>query len=38
MHNLYYYQKLMKDIRAAIAAGTLADYTAALRETYARED
>ena len=37
MHNLHYYQKLMKDIRAAIAAGTLADYTASLRRAYARE-
>jgi queuine tRNA-ribosyltransferase len=38
MHNLHYYQQLMKDIRAAIGAGTLADFTAALRRTYARED
>jgi len=38
MHNLHYYQKLMKDIRAAIAAGTLADYAASLRQAYARED
>jgi queuine tRNA-ribosyltransferase len=38
MHNLHYYQKLMKDIRAAIAAGTLTDYAASLRQAYARED
>ena len=38
MHNLHYYQKLMKELRAAIAAGTLVEYTAALRRTYARED
>jgi queuine tRNA-ribosyltransferase len=38
MHNLHYYQKLMKDIRAAIAAGTLADYAASLRQAYLRED
>jgi queuine tRNA-ribosyltransferase len=38
MHNLHYYQKLMKDLRAAIAAGTLVEYTAALRRTYARKD
>ena len=31
IHNLYYYQKLMRDIRAAIAAGTLADLVAGLR-------
>jgi queuine tRNA-ribosyltransferase len=36
MHNLHYYQNLMKDIRAAIASGTLADFTAALRASYAR--
>jgi queuine tRNA-ribosyltransferase len=38
MHNLHYYQKLMKDLRAAIAAGTQVEYTAALRRTYARKD
>ena len=38
MHNLHYYQKLMKELRAAIAAGTLVEYTAALRRTYARKD
>ena len=37
MHNLHYYQKLMKDIREAIANGTLAGFTAALRQQYARE-
>ena len=35
IHNLHYYQQLMADIRAAIAAGTLADMTAKLRATYA---
>ena len=38
MHNLHYYQKLMQDLRAAIAAGTLVEYTAALRRTYAGKD
>ena len=31
IHNLYYYQKLMSDIRAAIVAGTLPNLVAALR-------
>jgi queuine/archaeosine tRNA-ribosyltransferase len=35
MHNLYYYQKLMKDLRGAISAGTVAEFTAALRRRYA---
>ena len=35
LHNLYYYQKLMKDLRAAIATGTMSDFAAALRSTYA---
>ncbi|MGB5688261.1 MAG: tRNA guanosine(34) transglycosylase Tgt, partial [Woeseiaceae bacterium] len=34
IHNLYYYQSLMKDIRAAIRAGTLAEFTADLRAKY----
>jgi queuine tRNA-ribosyltransferase len=38
MHNLHYYQKLMSDIRAAIRAGTLADFTAELRATYGQAD
>ena len=38
MHNLHYYQKLMNDIRAAIGSGTLAEFTAALRRQYARDD
>ena len=37
MHNLHYYQNLMKDIRVAIVAGSLDEFTAALRRTYARE-
>ena len=36
IHNLHYYQQLMRDIRHAIAAGTLEDFTASLRETYAK--
>ncbi len=36
IHNLHYYQQLMRDIRAAIAAGALEEFTAGLRETYAR--
>ena len=38
IHNLHYYQQLMINIRGAIAAGTLAEFTAALRAAYARED
>ncbi|MBT8108060.1 MAG: tRNA guanosine(34) transglycosylase Tgt [Gammaproteobacteria bacterium] len=37
IHNLYYYQKLMKEIRAAIESDTLAEFTAALRASYARD-
>ena len=29
LHNLHYYQELMRDIRAAIAAGRYAEFTAA---------
>jgi queuine tRNA-ribosyltransferase len=36
MHNLHYYQNLMKDIRKAIGAGTLVELVAALRRRYAR--
>ncbi len=36
IHNLHYYQQLMRDIRAAIRAGTLAELTAGLRETFAK--
>ena len=32
IHNLYYYLTLMNELRAAIAAGSLAAYTAAFRE------
>jgi len=31
MHNLYYYLSLMRELRAAIAAGGLAGYAAAFR-------
>jgi len=34
IHNLHYYQKLMKDIRDAIGAGTLPGLVAALRAAY----
>ena len=34
LHNLHYYQKVMKDIREAIRAGSLAEYTAALRAQF----
>ncbi len=35
IHNLHYYQKLMQSIRGAILAGTLPDFVAELRTTYA---
>jgi len=35
LHNLHYYQRLMKDLRAAIGEGTLAQYTEALKGPYA---
>ena len=38
LHNLHYYQRLMKDIRAAIGAGTLAEFTTSLRATYAKSE
>jgi len=34
MHNLHYYQKLMIGLRAAIDAGTLPEFVAALRAAY----
>jgi queuine tRNA-ribosyltransferase len=37
LHNLHYYQKLMRDIRAAITAGALAGFTRDLRSRYAAE-
>ncbi len=36
LHNLYYYQKLMVDIRAAIEASTLPAFVADLKSRYAR--
>jgi queuine tRNA-ribosyltransferase len=36
--NLYYYQDLMAGRRAAIAAGTLAEFCAATKEGWARGD
>ena len=36
IHNLHYYQKLMSDIRQAIGAGSLAEFTASLRTRYAK--
>jgi queuine tRNA-ribosyltransferase len=38
MINVAYYQALMADMRAAIAAGTFADFRAAARESWARGD
>jgi queuine tRNA-ribosyltransferase len=35
IHNLYYYQKLMADLRMAIGDGTLASLAARVRATYA---
>ena len=34
-HNLHYYQKLMRDLRAAIRAGTLSEFVAEIRRQYA---
>jgi queuine tRNA-ribosyltransferase len=34
IHNLYYYQKLMRDLRAAIEAGELSRFVAGLRSSY----
>ena len=34
LHNLHYYQKLMEDLRAAVATGTLPEYVAGLRARY----
>ena len=34
IHNLHYYQKLMRDIRAAVDAGTLPQLAARLRAAY----
>lgn len=34
MHNLYYYQEVMSNIRRAIDAGDLSEYTAELRAAY----
>ena len=34
LHNLYYYQKLMRDLRAAIEAGTLPAFVTELRAKY----
>ena len=36
MHNLHYYQNLMKQIRKAIVAGTLVEFVATLRRQYLR--
>jgi queuine tRNA-ribosyltransferase len=38
IHNLHYYQRLMRDIRGAVRSGSLADFARALRATYARDD
>jgi len=34
IHNLHYYQKLMKNLRAAIEAGSLPEFVADIREKY----
>ena len=34
LHNLHYYQKLMRDFREAIGAGSVADFVADLRRRY----
>ena len=34
IHNLHYYQKLMRDIRVAVDAGTMPQLAAALRAAY----
>lgn len=36
IHNLYYYQRLMREIRVAIAAGELATLAAEMRASYAK--
>ena len=36
IHNLHYYQRLMRELRAAIEDGSLPDYVARLRATYAK--
>ena len=35
LHNLHYYQRLMKELRTAIGEGTLPHYTSALKDAYA---
>ncbi len=38
IHNLHYYQKLMRDLREAVASGTLPRFVADLRAAYAVPD
>ena len=38
IHNLHYYQKLMRDLRAAIENDTLAEYVREIQDTYAQAD
>ena len=38
IHNLHYYQSLMRNIRDAISGGILTEFVAQLREAYARND
>ena len=38
IHNLHYYQKLMRDLRAAIENYTLAEYVREIQDTYAQAD
>ncbi|HHH35496.1 MAG TPA: tRNA-guanine transglycosylase, partial [Gammaproteobacteria bacterium] len=37
LHNLHYYQRLMAELRAAVAAGSLADYVAEFYEKRAQK-
>lgn len=38
IHNLHYYQNLMKDLRAAIENGTIDDYVRGIQANYAKGD
>ncbi len=38
IHNLHYYQRLMRDIRGAVRSGTLPEFAIGLRSVYARDD
>ena len=38
IHNLHYYQELMRNIRGAVRSGSLAEFVSDLRARYARDD